>query len=97
MSYFNSLLSEMIGTIDGVNKTFTTPLRFVPGTIRVIWNGQVYDEGDTRHGWSEIDDITIETTFAPRVGDTLQAFYQVRDSEHIGLDNVYGSPYSPFE
>jgi hypothetical protein len=92
---YNAVVKELNGAIDNVNKIFTTDERYVPGTIRLIWNGQVYEADDTRHGWTEIDDQTVETDRPPRPSDELQAFYQNKDSETIGLENVVGSPFDP--
>ena len=93
--YYNSVLREMIGVINGINKTFTTLTRYVPGTLRLFWNGQSYEADDSRKGWTEIDDQTIETIKAPRPNDELQAFYQDADSQHLGFDSVIGTPFDP--
>lgn len=93
--YYNSVIRELAGIVDGVNRTFTTPSKYVTGTIKVVWNGQVYEDTDDRTGWTEIDDETIELTEAPLVDDVLQAFYQDKDSQHLGLDSVVGSPFDP--
>jgi hypothetical protein len=92
---YNSVVVELLGVVDGVNKTFYTPSQYVLTTIRVIVNGQVYDKDDTRKGWTEIDSSTVEMDAAPLVGDVLQAFYQDLDSEHLGLKDVIGTPFDP--
>lgn len=86
----------LAGTTDGVNTTFTTPSKYESGTIRVISNGSVYEANDTRKGWSEIDDQTIQLFAAPLAGDVLQAFYQEKNTgAQIGVEGVVGSPFHP--
>ncbi len=94
-NYYNSVLRELSGAVNGLNKTFLTPSKYVETTIRVIVNGQVYEYDDEQYGWIEIDDETIEMFEAPVATDVMQAFYQDLDSEHLGLDNVKGSPFDP--
>ena len=75
---------ELAGLKNGLNPTFTTPDKFVTGTIRLYWNGQRLLEGGS------IDFITSESggagtgfdtiTFigrAPRLGYNLLADYVV--------------------
>jgi hypothetical protein len=95
MTSYNSKVVALAGTVDGANKTFTTPNRYVAGTLRLVLNGQVYEADDDRKGWVEINDTTIELDQAPRVGGVLQAFYQNMDSGSFGLDQVVGSPFDP--
>jgi len=95
VDYYNSIIEDLIGVIDGVNRIFQTASKYVSGTIKIVWNGQVYENTDDRAGWTEIDDGTIEFIEAPLVGDILQAFYQDKDSQHLGLDSVTGSPFDP--
>lgn len=86
----------LAGLVNGSNRSFTAPNKFEAGTLRVVWNGQVYESGDTRKGWTETTDQVIETTVAPRVGDVLQAFYQQKSTgEQIGVEGVVGSPFHP--
>ena len=94
-SYYNSVVRELNGTIDGANKIFFAPTTFVAGTFRLVMNGQVYESNDDRKGWVELSDQSVELIEAPRIGDVLQAFYQDKDSEHLGLDSVKGSPFDP--
>ena len=94
--FHQSRIEVMIGAINGSNKVFETPTKYVSGTIKLTWNGQVVDPSDDKKGWSELSDIEIQTTEAPRVGDVLQAFYQEKDiTGQLGLDNVVGSPFHP--
>ena len=92
---YDSVIKALNGSIDGVNKTFTTDTPFVSGILRVIVNGQVYESDDDGYGWSEIDESTIQMDVAPLESDLLQAFYQDKDSEHVSLENVLGSPFDP--
>lgn len=95
MVLYNSKLVPLIGTVDSVNKGFSTPTRFVAGSIKVMVNGQVYEPSDDNYGWSETSDQSIEFANPPWVNDILQAFYQDLDSEGVSLQNVVGSPFDP--
>ena len=94
---YNSKIATLTGVVDGVNQQFSTPSRFVAGSLRVIWNGQVYEPGDGRWGWTELTDQSIEfTTRAPRVGDVIEAHYLEKDTAgQIGVEHVVGSPFDP--
>jgi hypothetical protein len=95
MSLYNSVLEKLSGTIDGVNKSFNTPSKFVSGTIKIVVNGQVYEPDDENFGWTETSDQSIDLVTAPIADDVLQAFYQDLDTEHLGLNNVIGTPFDP--
>lgn len=95
MPLYNAILVPLIGTVDSVNKGFSTPSRYVAGTIKVMVNGQTYEPSDDNYGWTELTDISIEFTNPPWVGDILQAFYNDLDSEGISLQNVVGTPFDP--
>lgn len=64
------------GSIDGVNKDFTTPTPYVAGTSAAFLNGQLlmrtFDDG-----WIEVDPSIglVRLKEAPVVGDTVQVFY----------------------
>lgn len=91
-----SVIVEVAGLVNGVNKLFTTPDKFVATTLRVVWNGQVYEPGDSRWGWVELTDQSFETNRAPRTNDVIQAFYEAKgDSGQIGVEGVKGSPFHP--
>jgi len=91
-----SVIKALTGAVDGVNKVFETPTRFVAGTLRVVWNGQVYEPDDDKWGWTETSDVLIELKQAPRTGDVIQAFYQDKDTAgQLGIDDVRGSPFHP--
>ena len=92
--FHESKLAKLIGTIDGVNKSFTTPSAFMAGTLRIFWNGQQCEAGDERYGWTEVTDIVVEMKVAPKAGDELTCFYQ--DVCPIpGIWNCHGSPIDP--
>jgi hypothetical protein len=94
--FHESQIRELTPDPDGVNKVFETPTKFVAGSFRLIWNGQVYDPTDSYFGWTETSDALVTLITAPRAGDTLQAFYQDKDAAgQIGLDDVRGSPFDP--
>ena len=74
--FHESKIVLLSGTIDGVNKTFTTPVDYVAGSLRVFWNGSVFEPDDTQKGWTETGSDEIQTTVAPATNDVLQAFFQ---------------------
>lgn len=92
--YHESKIVAIIGVPDGTTRQFATPTAFVAGTFRVVWNGVVYEPGDSRRGWTEISDHVIEFLVAPKVGDELSCFYQEL-STVPGVGNVKGSPFHP--
>jgi len=94
-AYHETSILALAGVVDGANKAFVTPSRYVEETLRVIWNGQVYEPTDDVWGWTETSDTTIEMKRAPRAGDVLQAFYKEKDTTVGGEDNVVGSPFHP--
>lgn len=77
-------IETLIGTIGGGNKVFTTPDDFVPGSFRIIWNGQVYDAADSRHGYTETGADEVTTDKAPRPSDVLLGFYTVNAGSGSG-------------
>jgi len=87
MSNFAEVIRDLSGTVNGVNKDFTTSTPYVAGTIRVFVNGILYSPADTQWGYSELDDTTIRMTTAPLSGYTMQAFYREQIAE--------GSPFHP--
>jgi len=96
VDHYNSKIIALSGDTNGANKSFGTPTKYVAGTLRVVWNGQVYEPDDTKWGWSETSDQTIETITAPRNGDVMQAFYQDKTAAgQIGVEGVKGSPFHP--
>lgn len=92
--YHESKITPLIGTPDGSMRDFATVTAFVSGTIKVIWNGVVFEPGDDRRGWTEISDHVIRFLIAPKVGDEMACFYQEL-STVPGIGNVKGSPFHP--
>jgi hypothetical protein len=86
-------------TPDGATTTFFTPTQFVPGTLRIVLNGQLYEPDDMKWGWTEntVQQFTMDA-HTPRNGDELQAFYVEADTgAQVGVEGVIGSPYGPGE
>ena len=95
--FHESKIVAMIGIPNGVLRQFQTPSAFLSGTIRVIWNGTVYDPSDDERGWIELADNLIEfSTRAPVTGDVLTCFYQELNPIP-GIGNVRGSPFHPVD
>lgn len=94
MQLHESKIVPLIGTPNGAMVDFITPTAFVAGTIKVIWNGVVYEPGDERRGWTEVSDSMIRFLVPPKVGDELSCFYQEL-STVPGIGNVKGSPFHP--
>jgi hypothetical protein len=91
-------IRALSGTTNGVNKVFATPTEYQAGSLRVVWNGQVYEPTDDYFGWVETGTNQVTLTTAPRAGDVLQAFY--RDLTGVEVDPedvVVGSPFYPGE
>jgi hypothetical protein len=80
-------IRRLSGTVDGVNKNFTTPTPYVATSLRLIRNGQVYEADDSTFGWTEVSTTEIQLLEAPIAGEVLQGFY----SELRSL----GSPFDP--
>lgn len=93
-----SQIRALAGTVNGINKIFTTPTEYQAGSLRVIWNGQVYEPDDDVFGWTETGSNQITLTTAPKMDDVLQAYY--RDYTAVEVDPedvVVGSPFYPGE
>jgi hypothetical protein len=69
------VLAEAIGTIDGVNDTFTTPVAYYPGTLWAYVNG-VLVEQDGDEGPVELGGVSVRMREPPRTGDTLHFYFQ---------------------
>lgn len=59
------------GTIDGTNKAFVLPETFVPGTLRLIWNGQDLLPTDDY----TVAGTTVTMVGSPDPGDKVWAHY----------------------
>lgn len=72
---------ELLGAIDGLNTSFTTPDDFEPSTLAVFYNGQRLKEGAlddyivSESGGAGTGFDTIITTIAPKIGDRLLSDY----------------------
>jgi len=84
----------MLGDVNGINREYDTPSPYSPGTLRLVWNGQVYEPEDDKKGWIETGESSIQTFEAPRQGDVLQAFY-LDTTEQPTYNAVNGSPFDP--
>jgi len=64
-------MEEANGTINGVNKDFSTPTPYQPGSLFVFWNGQLLPLDDD-DGHDEIDPGTgaFRTRVAPVGGES---------------------------
>jgi len=62
-----------IGEIDGANRTFTTPLTFVAGSLRPLLNGQLVPE----QLYLELSNQSFELQYPPLPGDQIVAFAKV--------------------
>jgi hypothetical protein len=90
-----SKIVKMIGDVNGVNTSFSTPTKFVADSLRVLLNGQAYEPDDDKYGWSEDSDQTIILITPPRTNDIIQAFYEDKtEAGQIGVEGVVGSPFS---
>lgn len=69
-----SVIDELSGTIDGVNKVFTTPAAYKTGSVVIFINGQLKRRDDD-DGWTELGSNQIELKEAPRDCDTVHAGY----------------------
>lgn len=81
----------LVGSIDGINQTFTTPTKFVHvvggETIRVFYNGQRLVEG-------VLDDYTVSESGGPGTGyDTVLLAFAPKGSP--GLDKLMADYTEP--
>lgn len=68
------VLVEAIGTIDGVNVDFSTPVAYQPGTLFAYLNGLlVQQSGD--EGPIELGGTSVRMRDAPRPEDTLHFYF----------------------
>lgn len=71
----------LVGAVNGTNLIFSTPDKFLPGTLRLYRNGARLKEGltyDYTVSESVIGaglDTVVFTEFAPRAGDNLISDY----------------------
>lgn len=86
MSNSSETVLDLVGAVDGVNRTFTVPTRFLLGSFRAVVNGIFYPSDDERWGYSELNPTTIRFAVAPKAGCRIQGFYSEPQAE--------GSPFS---
>ncbi len=79
-----SRVDTLIGTIDGVNTTFSTPSNFQTGSFRLIWDGIIYPPTDAFYGYSETGSQTIQTVTPPPIGTVLQGLYELGTTTVVG-------------
>lgn len=89
MAVSHEKIVDLVGTIDGVNKDFTTPSPFIAGTIKVKVNGVTYAASDDYFGFTEVGNQQINMVTAPKSWYTMQAFYSEAEMQ--------GSPFHPTE
>lgn len=84
-----SLIVDLTGTCNGINRNFTVPSAYVTETGKLIVNGVVYAADDGYWGFEEIDPDagTIRTTTAPPSGTEMQFFYEEQE--------LTGTPFHP--
>ena len=63
-----------LGTVDGLNKLFTTTVPFLLGSIQVFLNG-LAKRRDYADGWTELPPNTIRLGEAPQPTDVVQVYY----------------------
>ena len=80
-----------VGVIDGTNTTFTISRPYVPGSVRLFWDGLIRLENND-DGIIETDPTTgiVDLREAPIVGDTLKIFYQysLPDTPILEIDDL---------
>jgi hypothetical protein len=67
-------MEELSGTVNGVNKVFTTSHTILTGFVLYL-NGMVYPDVDTVFGFTITGTNEITLTTAPYTGDVLSCFY----------------------
>lgn len=70
-----AVIRPLTGVINGVNREFRTPVPYIPGSVQVWLNGQLYRQ-DLADGWEERGSDRIELKQAPAPGDVVQAFFR---------------------
>jgi len=69
-------ITPAIGTINGVNKIFQTPIQYIPGTVWAYLDGVIVDRDDSVDGLIENSDrLTIEMRTAPRENSSLMFWF----------------------
>ena len=74
------VLSEAIGTVDGVNVDFQTTVAYFPGTLWFFLNGQLIPRVDDDGGLVELGGVDVRLKEAPRAGDRVHFWFQTGPS-----------------
>lgn len=82
-------IKVLVGAVDGVNDSFSTPTPYVAGSLRRIVNGVMYESDDDYFGWTEIDSTHITVTTPPTTGTDNRVIYEEVET--------VGSPFGPTE
>lgn len=70
----NPRIADAVGLVDGVNKDFTTPTDFTPGSMEVFLNGILLRRQDD-DGWTETGANAFQLKEAPKPLDLIRVFY----------------------
>lgn len=81
------VVDKLVGTIDGVNTTFSTPSYFVDGTFRYVLNGITYHSDHPAFGFVATAPDQVTLNAAPLAGDEV--------SGHWSQPSADGSPFHP--
>lgn len=68
--------ASLVGDVDGANDLFMVPSPYVPGSLYLVYNGDVV-HADDDNGFVVVpfNPHYIKIKFVPRVGDVLLAMY----------------------
>ena len=90
MAKFYPILDQ----VDGVTDTFTLPEDFVPGSVILAYNGQIYDKGQNIIAEDPAGDpATVQLSFIPATDThTLMLIYTPVTS---GTGNPRGQTFPP--
>lgn len=100
-------LEQAIGTVNGVNRDFSVPTAYAPGTLVLFLNGRQLKR-ELENGWEEVDPSsgTFRTKLPPEgsypgaiddPGDILYCYYDIGASVSVGgaqtggIPNIFGA------
>jgi hypothetical protein len=69
------VVSEAVGTIDGVNVDFQTTVAYQAGTVWLFLNGQLIPRDNDDGGLVEQGGVDVRLLEAPRVGDRVHFWF----------------------
>jgi hypothetical protein len=73
----SALILPAGGSVDGVNRVFTTPSKYIPRSLQVFVNGMNPIKTGTEDGWKELAPYTkFELRTAPVEGDVVSVYYR---------------------